>query len=530
MNFDLKNLDLTAAALEKCDLLVVLIPEGFQPGSDAVSALVALAIKNGDLSLKAGKQLQCYQAPLVAARRLLLVGVGDGSARATRQAVLSASSAIKAPQTKRVAVCFAGAPSTGAVSAAVQAVAEASYVYSTTKPKADVRTLNRCIVGVPDVAQQRDSFDSGVALVAGVEFAREWGNRPANHATPTLLANAAKTLAKLPRMECKVHDGAAVKRLGMGAFLAVAQGSEEPLRFIELRYNGAPKNTAPVVLVGKGITFDTGGISIKPASEMDEMKFDMCGAASVLGTFRALGELQPAINVVGLIPACENMPDGRSVKPGDVVTSMSGQTIEILNTDAEGRLVLCDVLTYAARFKPAAMVDIATLTGACVIALGGVRSGLFANNDGLAAALQDAGDAAQDPCWRMPLDDDYADGLKSNFADMGNIAGRAAGSVTAAKFLQKFVGDIPWAHLDIAGTAWRSGAAKGSTGRPVGLLVHYLLGQASTRVQSNIKDQAIAQPKAQLKTRIAPGSKTPSATAPTVPKPVAKRAVKAKVV
>ena len=305
-----------------------------------------------------------------------------------------------------------------------------------------------------------------------------------SHATPSLLADAAKTLAKLPRIQCKVHGPAEVARLGMGAFMAVAKGSEEPLRFIELRYNGAAKDQAPIVLVGKGITFDTGGISIKPAPEMDEMKFDMCGAASVLGTFRALGELQPAVNVVGLIPACENMPDGRAVKPGDVVTSMSGQTIEILNTDAEGRLVLCDALTYAARFKPAAVVDIATLTGACVIALGGVRSGLFANNDGLAESLQAAGEAAQDLCWRMPLDDDYADGLKSNFADMGNVAGRAGGSITAAKFLQKFVGDMPWAHLDIAGTAWKGGAAKGSTGRPVGLLVHYVLEQSRSQVRT----------------------------------------------
>jgi leucyl aminopeptidase len=294
-----------------------------------------------------------------------------------------------------------------------------------------------------------------------------------------MLADAAKGLVKLPRIQCKVHGPAEVARLGMGAFMAVARGSEEPLRFIELRYNGGARSEAPVVLVGKGITFDTGGISIKPAPEMDEMKFDMCGAASVLGVFRALGELQPAINVVGLIPACENMPDGRAVKPGDVVTSMSGQTIEILNTDAEGRLVLCDALTYAARFKPAALVDIATLTGACVIALGGVRSGLFANNDALAAALQQAGEAAQDPCWRMPLDDEYAEGLKSNFADMGNVAGRAGGSITASKFLQKFVGETPWAHLDIAGTAWMGGAAKGSTGRPVALLVQYLIAQAA---------------------------------------------------
>ncbi|MBV2217998.1 MAG: leucyl aminopeptidase, partial [Diaphorobacter sp.] len=314
---------------------------------------------------------------------------------------------------------------------------------------------------------------------AGVEFAREWANRPANHATPTLVANAAKTLAKYPGVQCQVLGPTEVAKLGMGAFLAVAQGSDQPLRLVELRYNGAARTQAPVVLVGKGITFDTGGISLKPAAEMDEMKFDMGGAASVLGVFRALAELRPAINVVGLIPACENMPDGKAVKPGDVVTSMSGQTIEILNTDAEGRLVLCDALTYAARFKPAAVVDIATLTGACVVALGGLRSGLFASDDLLAEQLLSAGDAALDPCWRMPLDDEYAEGLKSNFADMANVAGRAGGSITAAKFLQRFVGDTPWAHLDIAGTAWKGGAAKGATGRPVALLVHYLLDQAT---------------------------------------------------
>jgi leucyl aminopeptidase len=261
--------------------------------------------------------------------------------------------------------------------------------------------------------------------------------------------------------------------------MAVARGSEEPLRFIVLRYDGGLKTDAPVVLVGKGITFDTGGISIKPASEMDEMKFDMCGAASVLGAFKALGELQPKLNVIGLIPSCENMPDGKSIKPGDVVTSMSGQTIEILNTDAEGRLVLCDALTYAERFKPRAVVDIATLTGACVVALGAVRSGLFSSDDALAQSLLNAGERSLDLCWRMPLDDDYAEGLKSNFADVANIAGRAGGAVTAAKFLQRFAAKFAWAHLDIAGTAWKGGAAKGSTGRPVALLVEYLLEQAA---------------------------------------------------
>ena len=262
----------------------------------------------------------------------------------------------------------------------------------------------------------------------------------------------------------------------MGSFLAVARGSAEPLRFIVMRYKGAHTQDAPVVLVGKGITFDTGGISMKPAAEMDEMKFDMSGAASVLGVFKSLSILRPKVNVVGLIPATENMPDGTAVKPGDVVTSMSGQTIEILNTDAEGRLVLCDALTYAERFKPRAVIDIATLTGACVIALGGVRSGLFASDDQLANDLQQAGETSGDLCWRMPLDDDYAEGLKTKFADVANVAGRAGGSVTAAKFLQRFAKKYPWAHLDIAGTAWKSGASKGATGRPVSLLLEYVTG------------------------------------------------------
>jgi leucyl aminopeptidase len=280
-------------------------------------------------------------------------------------------------------------------------------------------------------------------------------------------------------VKCEVLGPKEVAKLGMGAFAAVSQGSAEPLRFIVLRYQGAPKGQAPVVLVGKGITFDTGGVSLKPAAEMDEMKFDMSGAASVLGVFRALGDIQPAINVIGLVPSCENMNDGRALKPGDVVTSMSGQTIEVLNTDAEGRLILCDALTYAKRFAPSAVIDIATLTGACVVALGGVRSGLFSSDDTLAGALEAAGEASLDRCWRMPLDDDYAEGLKTNFADVANVAGRAGGAVTAAKFLQRFAADYPWAHLDIAGTAWKSGAAKGSTGRPVGLLLSYLLAQGA---------------------------------------------------
>jgi leucyl aminopeptidase len=479
MNFELKTLSLADAAAVSCDALVVLIPAGFKPGKDALSALAGAALKAGDLESKAGKLLALYRPAGVACARVVLAGTGEGAAKQVRQAVTAAVGAVRSGTgtLKKLVLCFAGAASAEAVRAAVTTAADASYVYTTTKSKPDGRTLQRVTLGVAQAASLKPAFQRAVAAVSGVELAKEWANRPANHATPTLLAQAARSLARLPKISCKVLGPRDVAKLGMGAFMAVDQGSHEQLRFIVLEYNGAAKSHAPTVLVGKGITFDTGGISMKPAAEMDEMKFDMSGAASVLGVFRALGELKPAINVVGLIPACENMPGSRSVKPGDVVTSMSGQTIEILNTDAEGRLVLCDALTYAERFKPRAVVDIATLTGACVIALGNVRSGLFSANDELASQLLAAGESAQDLCWRMPLDEDYAEGLKSNFADVANVAGRAGGAVTAAKFLQRFTEKFPWAHLDIAGTAWKSGAAKGATGRPVGLLLDFLLAE-----------------------------------------------------
>ena len=480
MDFELKTLPLAKAQAQRCDLLVLLVCEGFAPGADALSSLAAVALRQGDLKARAGGMLQCYAPPAITARHVVLLGAGDGGAAALRKAVLALAPILKAGAPRHAVIAFGWAPQPGAAGALVRALSEASYVYTATKSKPEPRTLLRVTVGVPEAGAVRGAFDTAAAVVAGVEFAREWANRPANHATPALLGEAARSLARDAAIACKLHGPAQVARLGMGAFLAVAQGSSEPLRFIELNYQGAPKGQAPVVLVGKGITFDAGGISLKPAAGMDEMKFDMGGAASVLGTFRALAELRPRINVIGLIPSCENLPDGKAIKPGDVVTSMSGQTIEILNTDAEGRLALCDALTYAARFKPAAVVDMATLTGACVVALGHVRSGLFANDDALAAQLQAAGDEALDPCWRLPLDDEYADGLKSAFADVANVAGRPAGAVTAAKFLQRFVGAYPWAHLDIAGTAWKTGSAKGATGRPVGLLVHYLLAVAGT--------------------------------------------------
>jgi leucyl aminopeptidase len=481
MDFQLQTFSLTQAAAAKTPALLVLVADGFRPARDALSRLTGKATDSCHFKTKAGKLLASYGAQGVEAEHVVLAGVGDGSPASVRKAVIAALGTIKGGPAKSATLCFAQAATPPVVAAAVAAAEDATYVYCTTKGK-DARELHTEIghvtIAAPQADTARAAFDQAVAVAKGVRLAREWANRPANHATPTLLGEAARALAKLPRIHCEVMGPKEVAKLGMGAFQAVAQGSAQELRFIVLRYAGAPKLQAPQVLVGKGITFDSGGISLKPGPEMDEMKFDMSGAASVLGVFRALADLRPALNVAGLIPACENLPDGRALKPGDVVTSLSGQTIEILNTDAEGRLILCDALTYAERLQPRAVIDIATLTGACAIALGGVRSGLFANDDALAAALQAAGERALDFCWRMPLDDDYADGLKSNFADVANVGGRPAGAVTAAKFLQRFAKAYPWAHLDIAGTAWKGGAAKGATGRPVGLLLQYLLEQA----------------------------------------------------
>ena len=475
MNFELSSQNLEQVATLKTDVLVILVPQDFVSGPGALSGLVGQAIKSKALSTQAAKLLGLYAAPQCKAQHLVLVGAGSGTAKAVRSAVTAAWGHVKSFNPKHLTLAFANPAQEAAVRAAVMAIAEASYVYTTTKSKAEGRGLSKVMVVANNAQEVQQTFARAAAAVQGIEFAKEWANRPANHATPTHLAQAAQTLTKAASIRCEVLGPKEVAKLGMGAFQAVAQGSDQPLRFIVLQYNGASKRVRPHVLVGKGITFDSGGISIKPAPEMDEMKFDMSGAASVLGVFKALSLLKPAINVVGLIPACENLLSGAAVKPGDVVTSMSGQTIEILNTDAEGRLVLCDALTYAERFKPQSVVDIATLTGACVIALGAVRSGLFTDNETLAQALQQAGDTAQDLCWRMPLDEDYAEGLKTSFADVANVAGRAAGAVTAAKFLQRFTDKYPWAHLDIAGTAWKSGGAKGATGRPVSLLLEYLL-------------------------------------------------------
>lgn len=503
--FELKSLNLQSAAQEKVDVLVVLLAgtapskDGKRPKGAANAAPTGLqttieqALSAKDLELsKAGNHLWLYSVAQVAARRVLLVAAGDGSTSDIRKALGSVSSALRQSETHKACVlCTHAALDDAAVQALVLGLADIGYRYTSTKPSEKPLSLSKLTVGVPNKANAQAAFERSLGIAAGVALAKELGNLPANHATPTHLAEVAKGLGKAKNISVKVHGPKEIEKLKMGAFLAVAQGSAQPAQFIELHYQGAAKSEAPIVLVGKGVTFDTGGISIKPAAGMDEMKFDMCGAASVLGVFQALAELQPHINVVGLIPATENMPGGKSIKPGDVVTSMSGQTIEILNTDAEGRLILCDALSYADRFKPQAVIDIATLTGACVIALGGVRSGLFASDDSLANALLTAGELAHDLSWRLPLDEDYGSGLKTNFADMANVAGREAGAVTAAKFLQKFVGSWPWAHLDIAGTAWKSGANKGATGRPVGLLTQFILGQAQPAAAPAKKSRSV---------------------------------------
>jgi leucyl aminopeptidase len=484
MDFHSRALGVGGLAAVSTDALIVVVvgsnqPEGLEP---ALGALLADAVAHGDFEFKPARCLYLHRPAGMKCARLAFVAAKDDSPKAVKAALTAGLGALKPLGVSQLAVAVVGVTTSEAhAEVLVAAASDAVYVYRHTKPSAPASpklATVTLLVGRKDVAASTRALARGQALAAGVELARELANRPANHATPNDLAAEAKKLGKRFGFAVEVHDRKSIEKIGMGSFLSVAQGSDEPPRFIVMRYEGAARSKAPVVLVGKGITFDSGGISLKPGAEMDEMKFDMGGAASVLGTMRAIAELKPRINLVGLIVACENMPSGRALKPGDVVTSLSGQTIEVLNTDAEGRLILCDALTYAERLKPAAVVDIATLTGACVVALGHHHSGLFCADEGLAAELAAASRDALDPAWRMPLDDEYDEGLKSNFADMANIAGRAGGAVTAAMFLKRFTAKYPWAHLDIAGTAWKSGSAKGATGRPVPLLTHFVLGRA----------------------------------------------------
>ncbi len=472
-----------ALAAVACDALVLVVHiDGLDTRLDpAVASLVSEAVKAGDFKVKTDRTLYLHRPVGVKATRLVVTTAADATPKAFKKAIATALGQLKGLGARRVAASAPFALTAEHAEALVAATADATYVYRHTKPSAPA---DAAIAKVTLLCTQQDApavqqgLALGRAVAAGVKLARDLANRPGNHCTPTVLAEQARKLGRHHGLKVEVLDRKALEKLGMGAFLAVAQGSHEPPRFIVAHYRGAPKGEPPVVLVGKGITFDSGGISIKPAAEMDEMKFDMGGAASVLGTLHAVAELEPKLNLVCIVPACENMPGGSAVKPGDVVTSLSGQTIEILNTDAEGRLVLCDALTYAERFKPALVVDVATLTGACMIALGHHHSGLFTADDEMATQFQAAAKSSLDPCWRMPLDEEYDEALKSNFADMGNVGPRAGGAITAAMFLRRYTGKYRWAHLDIAGTAWKSGPSKGATGRPVGLLTHFVLAQA----------------------------------------------------
>ncbi len=472
------------ASVEVDGLVLIVVGDAVDPALAApIAALIADAVAHGDLVLKKGKTLYAHRPAGVAAKRIAVCVAADASAKAFKAAVAHALAALKSSGAASVAIAWASAGDWTDVhaEAAVTAIADATYLYRHSKPSAPPAWTPKSLTLLCQKSEAKAvqlGLKRGAAVAAGVTLAREFGNRPGNQCTPTWLGQQAKKMGKEFGLDVEVLDRKAVEKLGMGAFLAVAQGSDEPLRFIVARYEGAAKSVPPVVLVGKGITFDTGGISLKPGHEMDEMKFDMCGAASVFGTLHAIASLKPRLNLVCIVPTCDNMPSGNAVKPGDVVTSMSGQTVEILNTDAEGRLILCDALTYAERFKPAVVVDIATLTGACVIALGHHHSGLFTADDGVAAQMLAASRAALDPCWRMPLDEEYDEALKSNFADMGNVGGRPGGAITAAMFLRRYTGKYPWAHLDIAGTAWKSGTTKGASGRPVGLLTHFVLAHA----------------------------------------------------
>lgn len=454
----------------------------------AARGLVRQLTRSGDASGKLGSTLFVPQTQDTAADRWLLVGCGKESefdAKRLCTALNAAITALKSTGIKE-AVSYLTHRSVGnldpyyASRLSVETARSALYRFDELKSEAQPKLkLTRLGIAIGDPAalpEAKRGIKDGIAVANGMDLARDLGNRPPNVCTPSHIAAMARDIAKrFEKIDVDVLAERDIKRLGMGAFLSVTQGAEEPARLIVLHYRGAAKDVPPVVLCGKGITFDTGGISLKPPPKMDEMKFDMCGAAGVLGTMASLGELQPEINVVAIVPACENMPSGKATRPGDIVTSMSGKTIEILNTDAEGRLILCDALTYAKQFGPRYVIDVATLTGACVIALGHLHTGLFCNDDTLASALLAASARSQDSAWRMPSDDEYGESLSSNFADVANAGSREGGASVAAAFLSKFVDDTPWAHLDIAGVAWRASSNKGATGRPVPMLVDFLL-------------------------------------------------------
>lgn len=454
----------------------------------SLNGLISELKKRGELDQR-GKHIVLHNTnKSLKAKKILLMSLGKQSTLPPRNALAIIEKLIMALEAEKVSHACISADQIAVVDRknswlaqqlAIKAVS-ASYRYtqSLSKPKKP-SSLKKLTVFADKTQQSAISkaLNKGKAIAEGMNISKELGDLPGNYCTPSYLASRARQVTKVnKKLTVSVLGENKLKELGMGSFLSVTAGSNQAAKLIVMKYMGGNKNSKPTVLVGKGITFDTGGISLKPGAAMDEMKYDMCGAASVVGTLHAVAALKAPINLIGVIAACENMPNGNATKPGDVVTSMSGKTIEVLNTDAEGRLVLCDALTYVERFKPKQVIDIATLTGACVIALGKHATGLYSNKQALADSILTAGEQVEDRAWQMPLWDDYTAQLDSNFADLANIGGREAGSVTAACFLAQFAKAYDWAHLDIAGTAWKSGARKGATGRPVPLLVEHVLG------------------------------------------------------
>jgi leucyl aminopeptidase len=457
----------------------------------AAGGALAAVLKQGDLDNKAGSTVLLPVLPGVQAKRVLVVSLGapdEFNDKAFRDVAGAVGKVLAKLPGKDASVCLdlpvPGRDTAWCLQQAARIIAAAGYRFDAPRKKRD-ESKDRGIEKVQFLVEGsagnalKLAVAEGLAIADGMALTRDLGNLPGNVCNPTFLAETALKLGKQTKLKVTVLEREDMQKLGMGSLLSVAQGAHTPPKFIVMEHKGGKGKEAPVVLVGKGITFDTGGISLKPGAAMDEMKYDMCGAASVFGTMKAIAAMDLPLNVVGIVPSTENMPGGNATRPGDVVTSMSGQTIEILNTDAEGRLILCDALTYAEKFKPACVIDIATLTGAVIIALGKVPSGLLANDDALAQELIAVGERTGDRVWQLPLWDEYQEQLKSNFADMANIGGRDAGTITAACFLSRFTKEYKWAHLDIAGTAWVSGDAKGATGRPVPLLTEFLMARAA---------------------------------------------------
>lgn len=462
---------------------------------EAGDGLVKAALKGGDLSGGVGQTLMLTAPHGLSCDRLLLVGCGKEKElkdRSYRQIVQAAGKALLGTKAKDALCCLAELPVPEReldwkVRQFIEAAGHAAYRFDQMKSeksdsdKPALRKVNFPHTTRGEGALIKLGIVQGRAINDGIDLTKDLSNLPGNVCTPTYLADQARALSRQHKsVKTTILDEKQMEKLGMGSLLSVSRGSRQPAKLIVMEYKGttAKNKQKPIVLVGKGLTFDAGGISLKPAAAMDEMKYDMCGGASVFGTMKALAEMELPLNVVGVVPSSENLPDGDANKPGDIVTTMSGQTVEILNTDAEGRLILCDALTYSKKFDPSLVIDIATLTGACIVALGSHASGLLANDEELAAKLLEAGQKTGDRAWQLPLWEEYDEQLKSPFADMANIGGKGAGTITAASFLGRYTKEFKWAHLDIAGTAWVSNAEKGATGRPVPLLTQFLIDKA----------------------------------------------------